>query len=106
MYLLLEKAISSLDIHFRKDALPSLGSCFKSSFLICKVPRNLIILKACEQILLSESLEEDFSVFVFSTFLFDEVVVLLKFGKQNNIHDSVYILQKYFVECVDMYLQF
>ena len=56
VYLLLENAISSWDIHSRNDAPLSQGSCRKSSLFMFRVPRIVFILKACEQILSSDVL--------------------------------------------------
>ena len=81
-----EKALK--DIHSKKDALLSLGSCFRSSFFICKVPRNFIILKACEQILLSESFKEDPSGFCFFSLPLYGVIALLEIDRLDDDEDD------------------
>ena len=65
VYLLLENAISSWLIHSRNEILLSLGSCFKSNFLMCRVPRNFIIWSAWEHTLS----EVNFVFFLFFLFL-------------------------------------
>ena len=77
-----------LSIHSKKDALLSLGSCFKSSFFICKVPGSFIILKACEQILLSESFKADFFGFCFFSLPLYELIALLEIDRLDDDEDD------------------